>query len=240
MRALRWSGAQDQRVRTWWQPPALVVGLWASTVLPGVDIGGGSFWRQLGSLLGASVISAALWGGWAGVVRLFRIVRTWLKRHVEITYTTSLAFPALTQSIPGAGTLLDVDAEVSGSAVESFGRVLRRLLLLSLALASLPVQFWTTGWLATQAGLGFEISGFWSTVGGCVIANLVYVVVTFLGLLPRIARARAAADRHYLRAQVDGLDTEAARVEARQVYDRAMKASRARDTRRARRRTSSP
>jgi hypothetical protein len=218
----------------------MVVGLWASAVLPGVGIGGGSVWRQLGSVLGAAVISAALWGLGIAVLRIFGIVRAWLGRHVTITYTTSLAFPALTRSIPGSGTLVDLDAEVSGPAVESFGRALRHLLLLSLALAVLPVQFWTTGMLAREAGLGFEISGVWSVVGGCVIANLVYVAVVFLGLLPRLARARAAADRHYLQAQAGGLDADAARVEARQVYDQAMKAGRDRDAPRSGRRPGSP
>lgn len=203
----------------------MAAGLWAATVIPGVDTGGGPFWRQVAAVLGATVISGALWGLAISAARLFRTVTGWFGRHVEITFTGALAFPALTSSIPGSGTVADLDLELAEPTATALGRALLLVLRPLLGLAILVLQFWSTGWVATRVGLGFEVDGIWPAVGGCAVANLVYASVLLLVALPRITQARAAADRRYQEAQEAGLGTEAARAEARKEYDRVMHAS---------------
>lgn len=202
----------------------MAAGLWAATAIPGVDTGGGPFWRQVAAVLGATVISGALWGLAISAARLFRTVTGWFGRHVEITFTGALAFPALTSSIPGSGTVADLDLELAEPTATALGRALLLVLRPLLGLAILVLQFWSTGWVATRVGLGFEIDGIWPAAGGCAVANLVYASMLLLVALPRITQARAAADRRYQEVQEAGLGTEAARSEARKDYDRVMHA----------------
>lgn len=202
----------------------MAAGLWAATAIPGVDTGGGPFWRQVAAVLGATVISGALWGLAISAARPFRTVTGWFGRHVEITFTAALAFPALTSSIPGAGTVADLDLELAEPTATALGRAL----LLVPRPAARPgdpgpaVLEHRVG--RDEGRAGVRDRRHWPAAGGCAVANLVYASMLLLVALPRITQARAAADRRYQEAQEAGLGTEAARSEARKEYDRVMHA----------------
>ena len=81
---------------------------------------------------------------------------------------------------PGSPIAATSEVEFQGPLVTAFDRALFGLVKIALIVALVPLQFWSTGWLVGQVGLRYEISGFWSTLGGAVIFNLVFVILASL------------------------------------------------------------
>ena len=57
------------------------------------------------------------------------------------------------------------------------------LIILTLGLGTLLINtllFWLTGWIGTQFGIGFTVSGFWPAFLGALIVSVVSMVLTML------------------------------------------------------------
>jgi hypothetical protein len=163
---------------------AMAAGLWASTVLPGVDLSGESLGTKAVALLGTGLVSSLLWslaelGNW-----LFKLAKKRTGLSIKITTEKSLAFPFTGMSIsPVPGLQVEVDdVEVSGRIVDALGRFLRRLLAFASLLVIFLLQFWFTAWLAGRLGLAFKVTGFWPVLGGTLVTNAICAPLTALRL----------------------------------------------------------
>ncbi|MFK3985091.1 hypothetical protein ACI2K4_32560 [Micromonospora sp. NPDC050397] len=154
---------------------AMAVGLWASTVLPGIALTGGSAASRLGALAGATALFGALWLLTEGLAGLFRRGEGWLGQRVRVEVESSLGSPALAEvTVASSGTAGHGEADL---VVPGLGGALWRATKTLVAVASLPLELWLTGWFAVRLGVGFRVEGFWTTIAGSAIAAGTYVLV---------------------------------------------------------------
>ena len=188
-------------MRIAWRGLAVLAGLWAATLLPGIDLDPDSSWQRIGALLGGVAAFGLVWTflelvGWLG-----RSAKRQFDQRVQITSTGSLAFPALTDVTvplaPGSETLVaQSDSELTGPGVTALGSLLFKLVKFVIGLVVVVLHFWCSAWLVNQLGLRYEISGFWSTLGGAAIFNAVYVPLVMLKITRSTNhRSRPEADR---------------------------------------------
>lgn len=130
---------------------AVLVGLWVASALPGVGLGTGSFWARSAGLVGVSVVLALLW--------YLAELLPWFPQ-LEMTVTVEME--------TGSKVVF-----VLGTLVMAFLWIFKLGALLALSSVSLRLA----SWLAGAAGLGFELSGFWSPVLAVPIAATVFAVL---------------------------------------------------------------